>query len=110
MKRVALAVAVFLGAAAFAADEKPQKLDGTYAVKSGEKDGEAIPAEELKKIVEVVIRDDLFTMKKGGSRGPQGQAQAGRDEEAGRGGRDAAGRAGEGQDASWASTSWRRTS
>jgi len=67
MKRVALAVAVFLGAAAFAADEKPQKLDGTYAVKSGEKDGEAIPAEELKKIVEVVIRDDLFSMKKEGA-------------------------------------------
>jgi uncharacterized protein (TIGR03067 family) len=67
MKRVALAVAVFLGAAAFAADEKPQRLDGTYAVKSGEQDGEAMPAEELKKIVEVVIKDDLFTIKKEGS-------------------------------------------
>lgn len=67
MRRVALAAAVFLGAAAFAADETPQKLDGTYAVKSAERDGEAMPEEELKTIAEVVIKDDLFTIKKEGS-------------------------------------------
>jgi uncharacterized protein (TIGR03067 family) len=66
MKRVALVVAVFLGAAAWSASgqDTPQKLDGTYVVKAAEKDGEALPADELKKIVEVVIRDGVFTMKK----------------------------------------------
>jgi uncharacterized protein (TIGR03067 family) len=60
---------VFLGAAAWSASgqDTPQKLDGIYAVKSGEQDGEAMPAEELKKIIEVVIKDDLFTIKKEGS-------------------------------------------
>ncbi|HET6576446.1 MAG TPA: TIGR03067 domain-containing protein [Fimbriiglobus sp.] len=69
MTRIALGVVVFVGAAALssARDDQPRTLDGTYAVKSAEKDGEAMPAEELKKIVEVVIKDDVFTMKKEGS-------------------------------------------
>ena len=69
MKRVALAVAAFLGAAALSAaqdPDKPRKLDGTYAVKSAEKDGEAMPAEELKKVIEVVIKDDLITIRREG--------------------------------------------
>jgi uncharacterized protein (TIGR03067 family) len=69
MRRVALAAAVFLGAAALSAaqdPDKPQKLDGTYAVKSGEKDGEEMPAEEIKKVIEVVIRGDLFTIRREG--------------------------------------------
>ena len=69
MKRVALVAAVFLGVAAWSAtgQDTPQRLDGTYAVKSAERDGEAMPAEELKKIVEVVIKDDMFSIKKEGS-------------------------------------------
>jgi uncharacterized protein (TIGR03067 family) len=70
MKRIALAVAVFLGAAAVstARQDQPQKLDGTYAVKSAEKDGEAMPAEELKKVIEVVIRDDFLTIRHEGGK------------------------------------------
>ena len=64
MKRVALAVAVFLGAAGLsAAGGKPQKLDGTYVPKSGERDGEVMSAEELKEVKEVVIKDGVFTMR-----------------------------------------------
>jgi uncharacterized protein (TIGR03067 family) len=68
MKRVAVVAAVFLGVAAWSAtgQDTPQKLDGTYAVKSCEKDGEATPPEELKKFVEVVIKDDMVTIKKEG--------------------------------------------
>ena len=62
MKRVALAVAVFLGAAGLsAAGGKPQKLDGTYVPKSGERDGEVMSAEELKEVKEVVIKDGVIT-------------------------------------------------
>ena len=64
MKRVALTVALFLGAAGLsAAGGKPQTLDGTYVPKSGERDGEVMPEEELKKVTEVVIKDNVFTMK-----------------------------------------------
>ncbi len=68
MKMLALAVGVVLGAAALAAadDEKAPKIDGTYAIKSAEKDGEAMPAEEVKKVIEVVIKDDLLTIKREG--------------------------------------------
>lgn len=68
MKRVALVVAVFVGVSAWSARGQgtPQKLDGTYAVKSCEKDGEATTPEELKKFVEVVIKDDTVTIKKEG--------------------------------------------
>jgi uncharacterized protein (TIGR03067 family) len=68
MTRIALGVAVFLGAAALssAREDQPQKLDGTYAVKSAEKDGEAMPADELKKVIEVVIKDDFLTIRREG--------------------------------------------
>src|SRR5436309_3456185 len=68
MKRVALAVAVFLGVAALssARQDQPQKLDGTYAVRSAEQDGKEMPAEELKKVIEVVIKDDYLTIKREG--------------------------------------------
>jgi uncharacterized protein (TIGR03067 family) len=69
MRKVALTLALFLGAAglSIARQDQPTKLDGTYAVKAAEKDGEPLPPEELKKIVEVIIRDDIFTMKREGA-------------------------------------------
>lgn len=63
MRRIALVVALSLGAAALSAAADETKLDGSYTTKSGVRDGEEMPADELKKVEEVVIKGGLLTFR-----------------------------------------------